>query len=885
MKTDKIRTLFLQFFKEKNHNIIPSSSLIPKKDNTLLFTNAGMNQFKDIYLGYKKSSTSSFASAQYCIRTGGNHDDLKKVGYKPYHHTLFEMLGNFSFGEYFKETAITYAWEFLTDKKWLNIPKKKLWVTYYYRDIETKKIWLNIINIKPNHLITIYDKNNTEYNSDNFWRMGDSGPCGPCTEIFYDQRSYYKKIDIVKDYHQFKKYFVEIWNLVFMQFNQIKSNKLIDLPTPSIDTGMGLERISAVLQKVSSSYQTNNFTQLMQSIKKKLSIKKNNHISLRIITDHIRTSTCLIAENIVPGNEGRNYILRKIIRRALSHGYFIGLHKPFFYKLSKFVINSMKQINIDFNLHKKIDIINKILFYEEKQFHYILKIGLNKLQEEIKNHKICTKKIFYLYETFGLPIEITLDICKKNKISINLNKINKLIKLKTNKKNNNNVKIIKDNSYLTLITKKSIFDGYDTYIKKSKITQIIYNNKIVSHLSKKNIGILILNITPFYSESSGQIGDVGKIINNNGIFIVENTKKIGNFIVHIGQMERGILNLHDIVTAKINIKKRKKIQSNHTSTHLLHAALNKVLQSEIVQKGSYIDDKYLRFDFIYNHTITEQNIYELEKIINKKIQKNILINTIITPFNKAKTYNAVYLHSKKYKKIVRMICINNFSIELCNGTHHNTTGQIGCFKIISHKNIGNSTKRITAITGLHVINYINKKIKKENKIKRLFTNSQNNIYKSIKKSLNDIYNIKKENLQLINQNILQISKNLRSTAYTINNIHIIIEPLSNIKQKILRSISDNIKKKLKHVIIILISKNITVLQFLINITKKIIKDINALDIMKILFSTLSGQGGGNKYLVEGKLNNNKFTSNNINTIKQKIINKIKNNIKKNNVVI
>ncbi|VFP83748.1 alanine--tRNA ligase [Buchnera aphidicola] len=877
MKTDKIRNLFLQFFKEKNHDIIPSSSLIPKNDNTLLFTNAGMNQFKNIYLGYKKNNISSFTSAQYCMRTGGNHDDLKKVGYQPYHHTLFEMLGNFSFGEYFKETAISYAWEFLTDKKWLNIPKEKIWITYYYRDIETKKIWLNIINIKPNHLIVMYDKNNIKYNSDNFWRMGDSGPCGPCTEIFYNQRSYYKKIDIVNNYNEFKKYFVEIWNLVFMQFNQIKSNKLIDLPTPSVDTGMGLERISAVLQNVSSSYKTNNFIKLIKSIEKTISIKKNNRISLRIIADHIRASVCLIAENIVPGNEGRNYILRKIIRRALIHGYFMGLHKPFFYKLSKFVISSMKQINYDFNLSKKIDVIKNILFHEEKQFHNVLKIGIYKLQEEIKNNKISTKKILYLYETFGLPVEVTLDICKEKKISINLNKINKLIKLNKNKIIQKKIKEKKNNLYITLITKKSIFDGYDTYIKTSKITQIVYNDKLISHLHENCMGILVLNITPFYSKSSGQIGDTGKITNNNGIFIVKKTKKNGNLIAHIGYMQSGTLHVNDIVTAKINIKKRKIIQSNHTSTHLLHAALNKIYKSEIIQKGSYIDDQYLRFDFIYNYKITEKDIYKLEKIINKKIQKNISINSIITSIDKAKKYNAIYLSSKKYKKIVRMICIKNFSIELCNGTHHKTTGKIGCFKIISYKNIGNSTKRIIAITGLHVIKYINEKIKKEKKIKNLFTNNQNNIYQSIKKSLNIIKNIKKENIQLINQNVLQISKNLISTAYTINNVYIIVASLSNLKYIILRNISDAIKKKLKYAIIILTNTNISMIQFLISVTTKTIKHINALDIMNTLFSILSGKGGGSKHLVEGKLNNNKFISNHLNIIKEKIINNIKNN--------
>ncbi|VFP79269.1 alanine--tRNA ligase [Buchnera aphidicola] len=878
MKTEKIRSLFLQFFKEKKHTIVQSSSLIPKNDDSLLFTNAGMNQFKDIYLGYKKINPSSFASSQYCIRTGGKHDDFKKVGYKPYHHTLFEMLGNFSFGEYFKEKAIIYAWEFLTHKKWLQLSKKKIWITYYYQDYETKDIWLNVIKLPSDHLIAINDKNNIKYNSDNFWKMGDSGPCGPCTEIFYDQRKKNINIKNIKNSNDLKKNCLEIWNLVFMQFNQINPNKMIKLPIPSVDTGMGLERISSILQNVSSSYKTDNFIKLIQSIKKKIKNKKKSNISLRIIADHIRTSTCLIAENIVPGNEGRSYVLRRIIRRALSHGYFIGLKKPFFYKLSKLIIYSFKNINSNFSIYNKINIIRNILFTEEKQFHFVLKSAMNKLKKEIKiqkNNTLCEKKIFYLYDTFGLPIEITQDICKEKKIIININKLNKIIYLNKNKQKKNKNKKTKENSYLMLISKKSIFDGYNEHIKITKVIQIIYNNNIVSCLKNKCIGILVLEVTPFYGESSGQIGDSGEIISKNGIFIVENTKKNGDFIAHIGFIKNGFININDIVYAKINIKKRKIIQSNHTATHLLHSALNKIFKSKINQKGSLVNNKYLRFDFQYNEDIKEKNINQLEIIVNKKIQKNIPINTIITSFKKAKKNKVIYLQSKKYKKIVRIIDIENFSSELCNGTHHQNTGKIGFFKIISYKKIGNQIKRITAITGIKVIKYFHKKIKEEKKIKNLFINKKNNIYQSIKKIINNINDIKKENQKLINQNILQVSKKLISKAYFINKIFFIIKTISYKKHQIIRKISDIIKEKLEKAIIILINENNLITTFLINITQNIIKNINALKIKNIIFSISPGKGGGKKNIVEGRLTDKKINSKKIKKIKTKVIEYIK----------
>ncbi|WP_075433992.1 alanine--tRNA ligase [Buchnera aphidicola] len=876
MKTDELRTMFLRFFQEKNHKIIPSSSLAAQDNDTLLFTNAGMNQFKKIYLGYKKNHQPSMTSAQYCVRTGGKHDDLKKVGYTPYHHTLFEMLGNFSFGEYFKEKAITYAWEFLTHKKWLHLSKKKIWITYYYNDEETKKIWLDVISLPPNRLIAIYDKDKIENNSDNFWNMGDSGPCGPCTEIFYEQNLKKETKPFIMNARKLKKYCVEIWNLVFMQFNQIEPGKIVKLPIPSIDTGMGLERIAAILQKVKSSYEIDTFVDLIEIIKKKLNIKKNNKTTLRVISDHIRASTCMIAENIRPGNEGRGYVLRRIIRRALCHGYFAGLHYPFFYKLSTAVMHSMQKINTDFNIYKKIDIIKKILFSEEHQFHLTLKNGINRLGEEIKknkNNELYANQILYLYDTFGLPIEITQDICKEKNIFIDVNQLNKILNLKKRKEKKN----IK-NSSLMFITKKSIFDGYHEYTQPSKIIQIISNNKKTDQLSIGQNGILVLEITPFYGESSGQIGDSGEIISNNGAFIVTNTQRYGYYIAHIGFMKCGTMFVHDIIMANINVKKRKKIQSNHTATHLLNSALRNKFGVNIRQKGSFISDKYLRFDFNCEESITEQDIGDLEKEVNDKIHKTMFINTLYTSFEKAKKYNAIFLKKRKYKNTVRIVDINNYSIEMCNGTHHTNTGKIGCFKIISYASIGNKIKRIIAITGLQVIKFLEKKIKQEKKIEGLLKTKENNTYKVVKKLFTKINKINQENIKLKNTNTIHIAKHLIPKANVINQISLIIQPIDQTNQKILRNISDIIKKELQHTVIILISNNTLNNQkitFFISVTKNITNSLNALDIMNIIFFTLPGKGGGKKNMAAGKLTQTRITLKKIKELECKIIKYIK----------
>lgn len=855
MKTYQIKNMFLKFFKEKNHHIIKSSSLIPIEDNSLLFTNAGMNQFKDIYLGKKKISKKNIASNQYCIRTGGKHNDLKNIGFSKYHHTLFEMLGNFSFGGYFKKETILYAWEFLTSKKWLNLEKKKIWVTYYVDDHETFKIWSEIIKIPSKNLISIGNKNNIQYNSENFWKMGDTGPCGPCSEIYYD---YKNKISNKKNisFNKIKNKLIEIWNLVFMQFNLSKDGKLTKLPIPSVDTGMGLERIAIILQKVNSSYYTDNFKKLTNSIKNHLNFQNIENPSFKIICDHLRTSTCLISENIFPGNEGRNYVLRKLIRRALSHGYFLGIKGLFFYKLSIYINKTMKELSIDFKLDKKIKIIKKTIKKEEIGFHKVLKNGIKVLMQEIeksKNKTLCEKKIFYLYDTCGLPIDITEDYCKQKKIIFDKKKLKNILKNQKNSSKLLNKKNNKIDLDLNKINQKSIFDGYYEHSKKSKILQIIKNNQNCNYISQGEKGIIVLDITPFYSESGGQDSDSGTIKTKNATFFVEKSKKNKKFIGHIGILKKGILFINDKTISKINYKKRYLIKSNHTATHLLHAALRNIFQQSIIQQGSFINDEYLRFDFIFHKKITTDEILKIEDLVNQKILDNIKIHIINTTLEESKKYQAIYLSKKKYPKKVRIIKINNFSIELCGGTHQDYTGQLGCFKIKSYYSIGYNILRIVAITNFGITKYIYNIEKKITKFTKLLKTNEINIENKIEKLLNNIEILKKENKKLYNQNILYLTKKIISKTKKINNSNLIINYIDNKNNIFLRKISSFIQKKINSSIIILLSKNNENIIFHINTSKSNIKNFNSLDIMNIIFNIYKGKGGGNKNITEGNL--------------------------------
>ncbi|WP_343189827.1 alanine--tRNA ligase [Buchnera aphidicola (Astegopteryx bambusae)] len=832
MKTKKIKKIFLNFFKQNNHKIIKGSSIIPKKDNTLLFTNAGMNQFKNYFLEKKKIKYKKIVTSQKCIRTGGKDDDIRKVGNTPYHHTSFEMLGNFSFGGYSKKQAILYAWNILTNKKYFNLNKNKIFVTVNYKDKETYNIWSKIIKVSKKNI-----KNTKKDSSENFWEMGKTGPCGPSTEIYYKKKYIEKK--------KKKNMLVEIWNIVFIQYNKISKNKLIKLNNLYIDTGMGLERIAHILQKVNSTYEIDIFKKIKKKIIKISDKKKICKKFINIIIDHIRTIYFITLEKINPSNKHQGYILKKIIRRTLLYGEKLKIKSPFLYKLIKKIIN--KKNNNKIKLYKKN--IKNILKEEEKTFKNTIKTGILYLNKKIKNKNINESTVFYLYDTLGLPIDLTIKICKKNFIKIDKKKILQIIEENKNK-NKKNKFLKKTYASYNFFTKATKFLGYE----KNKTTSIIKEIYIKKN-KKKNIlyqesGIIILNKTTFYGKSSGQIGDSGKIYNKKSIFLVEKTEKTNNIILHIGKVIKGNFSVKDKVISKIDTNNRSCIQANHTSTHILHKSLKQILGEEIVQKGSNIKKKYFTFDFSYSKKILETEIYKIEKIVNKEIQKNHFVKKeIIDKKRYLEKYKKKVLE-KKYNTI-RIVKIGKFSSELCAGTHVNYTGEIGIFKISKIYKISNANYRIKAVTknyalkkictNQNIINLISKKIKvtKKNILEKIHSICKKN--KLLEKK---IFSLKKK---LFNKKIKKILNN----RIKINKYFLIIKFFINEKNILLRNLIDKIEKKNNKIIIIFGNIKKENIYIIIKITKQLSNKINAIKILKKINMQTGGKGGGNKKFAQG----------------------------------
>ncbi|QCI21694.1 alanine--tRNA ligase [Buchnera aphidicola (Hyadaphis tataricae)] len=855
-KTNKIRQDFLTFFKEKNHVILPSSSLIPYNDSTLLFTNAGMNQFKEIFLGQKNTHHLRVATVQRCLRTGGKHNDLDNVGYTSKHHTFFEMLGNFSFGDYFKKEAIEYAWELLTSEKWFNIPKKKLWISVYEQDYESYEIWKNIIHINPEKIIKIGDKEGIKYNSDNFWKMGDTGPCGPSTEIFYDYGN--ENENTQSSFIENKNNrFVEIWNIVFISFNRISKNKIISLPKISVDTGMGLERIAAVLQNVSSNYDIDIFQVLIKHISTFSTTKCSNHISLKIIADHIRSAVYMIADDVLPSNEHRGYVLRRIIRRALRHGQKIGIKEHFFYKLVSTVINTM---HADFHiLQNKKETIQSILKKEETQFSATLKKGLKILDYEIKNTKNDTlsgKTIFYLYDTFGFPVDLTNDICREKNIKIDYQGY-KILKEKQKKRSFENNQFCKNYNNDIVINDTCLFKGYKEHKTKSLVKNIAAKNKFVQEISNNDLSIIFLNITPFYSESGGQISDIGKLYNKNACFIVENTKKYGNTIGHIGRLIFGKIKIYDRLYSQIDREHRNDIQLNHSSTHLLHATLREIFGSNVYQKGSLVTNKYLRFDFSYSNSITIAQIQNIENIVNAKIRDNIPIEIKELSLEEAKKKKAMCLFDNAYSSIVRVVFIKDFSIELCGGTHTKRTGDIGFFKIISRSSVSSGIKRIEAITGQTAINFLHKKENDIHDISTLLNCDIDYIKEKITKLINTTKHLETKITTLQHQENISQIKNMMKRVIDIKGVKFLSKIFYNYEHKSMRIMLDQLKKLLKVTIVILINIINHRFTIIVGVTKNLINDINAKKIIDKFMEKTLGKGGGKKDIAEGGGKNTK----------------------------
>ncbi|CUR53462.1 Alanine--tRNA ligase [Serratia symbiotica] len=841
--TVAIRKLFLDFFCNKGHKIIESSSLIPKKDSSLLFTNAGMNQFKDIFLGLKKSIYSKVVTSQRCVRAGGKHNDLKNVGYTKRHHTFFEMLGNFSFGDYFKYEAITYAWELLTSKDFFNLSKEKLWITTYVTDNETFNIWKNHIGIPIERIIRVGNIKESIFSCDNFWQMGNTGPCGPCTEIFYDLGDHMNG-NIPGSTGEYGDRYIEIWNIVFMQFKRYSDGSMKKLLQPSVDTGMGLERISTILQNVNSSYEIDIFRKLIFSISKIICITNLNSRSLCVIADHIRSCAFLISDGIIPSNEGRGYVLRRIIRRAIRHGKILGIKDLFFYKLVQPLIEVMGSVANSLKNQKVL--VEKILKYEEEQFISTLDRGLilleselNKLKDNILNKDI----VFRLYDTYGFPVDLTLDICRERNIRIDevgFYKIMEIQRLKNRISNNFNINY----NNIVQINNISQFSGYINTKQKAIVIAILCSGKFVKEIHSGEEAIVILDTTPFYSESGGQVGDKGFIKNMNINFLVNDTKKYNQAIGHKGKLLFGTLKVKDSIVAQIDIERRNHICLNHSATHLLHSALRTVLGTHVVQKGSFINEKYLRFDFLHFKSMKLDQIHKVINLVNQQIRRNLLIKTEIMSIQNAKDIGAIALFNKKYYKNVRVLIIGDISIEICGGTHTNRTGDIGLFYILTETAISTGIRRIEAVTGNNAIIEFHKQNVLLQRITNTMKADSNNIIDKLNTIINRTKILEKELKQLQNKQIIQKSIVLSKKVEVINGMKLLISEINNTNIKMLRNMIDHLKNQIKSGIIILSSINNNKITLIVGVTKDLIDRISALELINNLAYKINGKGGG-----------------------------------------
>ena len=841
--TAEIRQTFLDFFNSKGHEIVASSSLVPHNDPTLLFTNAGMNQFKDVFLGIEKRPYTRATTAQRCVRAGGKHNDLDNVGYTARHHTFFEMLGNFSFGDYFKHDAIHFAWELLTSKEWFNLPKDKLTVTVYETDDEAYEIWEKEIGIPKERIVRIGDNKGAPYASDNFWQMGDTGPCGPCTEIFYDHGDHIwggPPGSAEEDGDRF----IEIWNIVFMQFNRHPDGTMEPLPKPSVDTGMGLERIAAVLQHVNSNYEIDLFKKLIHDAAQIIQTKDLESKSLRVIADHIRSCAFLISDGVLPSNEGRGYVLRRIIRRAVRHGHMLGAKGIFFYKLVKPLIDVMGSAAVELAKNQKI--VEDALKIEEEQFLKTLERGLFLLDQElvkITDSVLPGDVAFKLYDTFGFPLDLTADVCREKNITIDEDGFNQCMEEQRKRARESSAFSV-DYSNVIKLDDKTEFLGYQATEASAKVIAIFQNGQKVESANAGDEAIIILDKTPFYGESGGQIGDKGILTSANAEFTVLDSQKYGKSIGHIGNLVKGSLKVGDLVTAAIDVELRERIRRNHSATHLLQAALQQILGNHVHQKGSLVNDSYLRFDFSHNQSITQEQIVEIENLVNRQIRYNLPVDVELMPIDEARNKGAMALFGEKYEEIVRVLTMGDFSIELCGGTHVDRTGDIGLFKIISESSIASGVRRIEATSGQNAMDFIHHEANLLNQIAQLVKSDKSAVLVRVEQLLEQTKLLEKNIEQLKAQKASQQSAQLINQCEKINNKNLLIAKLDNVEAKVLRTMIDDLKNQLKTGVIILAAVNGDKINLAAGVTNDLINIVKAGELVSQLALKVGGKGGG-----------------------------------------
>ncbi|WP_115719540.1 alanine--tRNA ligase [Gallaecimonas mangrovi] len=841
MTSAEIRDAFLNFFKDKGHQIVPSSSLIPANDPTLLFTNAGMVQFKDVFLGTDKRPYSRATSSQRCVRAGGKHNDLENVGYTARHHTFFEMLGNFSFGDYFKEGAIHYAWEFLT--KVVKLPEEKLWVTIYETDDEAFDIWANEIGVPSDRIIRIGDNKGAPYASDNFWSMGDTGPCGPCSEIFYDHGEQIWGGPPGTPEEDGDRY-IEIWNIVFMQFNRQADGTMEPLPKPSVDTGMGLERISAILQHVHSNYEIDLFQNLIKAAAQIVGSSDLENKSLRVIADHIRSCSFLITDGVMPSNEGRGYVLRRIVRRAVRHGAQLGASEPFFYKLVAALAKEMGEAYPE--LIEKQAIIEKALLLEEEQFRKTLERGLKLLDEELANLNgtvIPGEVVFKLYDTYGFPVDLTNDVARERELTLDEAGFEKAMEAQRQRaKQASNFGA--DYSNRIQLDCETEFSGYDGVRDVSPVVALIKDGEEVNSAQVGDKVLLVLERTPFYGESGGQVGDTGELTADGVRLLVTNTTKSGHAFMHHAEVLEGSVSLGDKLKAEVDKSRRDAIRLNHSATHLAHAALRKVLGEHVTQKGSLVDPERMRFDFSHFEGMKDAEVVEIERLVNNEIRANHVVTTRLMQIDEAKAAGAMALFGEKYDDEVRVVQMGDFSTELCGGTHVSRTGDIGLFKIVSEAGIAAGVRRIEAVTGEGALEWLQSREHMVGSLAASLKTDVAGLPERFAQQLDRSKQLEKELEKAKAQLAAQAGSALAEQAEDIGGAKLLVAELPGADPKSLRELVDKLKDKLGEAIVVLGVPGDGKVSLIAGVSKGLTAKVKAGELIGMVAAQVGGKGGG-----------------------------------------
>ena len=851
MKTADVRTAFLEYFRQQGHTTVPSSSLVPADDPTLLFTNAGMNQFKDTFLGREDPGYTRAASAQRCVRAGGKHNDLENVGFTARHHTFFEMLGNFSFGDYFKQEAIRYAWSFLTSGDWLGLPPERLWVTVYETDAEAYRIWNETIGVPAERIVRMGDEDGIPYNSDNFWSMGDTGPCGPCTEVFYDHGPEVAGGPPGSSGEDGDRY-IEIWNLVFMQFNRRANGEMQNLPSPSVDTGMGLERITAVLQGLHSNYEIDLFQDLLHSVSELLGGADTRNASIRVIADHIRSCAFLIGDGVMPSNEGRGFVLRRIIRRAARHGNKLGATEPFFHRLVASLEALMGEAYPE--LSRARPQIEKILQQEEEQFARTLERGLRLLEDDISRlggTEIPGETVFTLYDTFGFPVDLTNDIARERGLTLDMEGYEEAMEAQRERARAASKFGIDYNAALSL-EGETDFTGYNNFEDSGQVRAVVVDG------ARRDAGVgeravVVLDRTPFYAEAGGQVGDTGTLRWSGGRFEVEDTSREEGHHLHIGRVVAGEIRPGMAVDAEVNGERRAKTARNHSATHLLHAALRTVLGKHVAQKGSLVNAERLRFDFSHFEVLTQKELERIENMINEQIRANTAVETRVTDMETARSMGAMALFGEKYGDTVRVLSmgIGDFSIELCGGTHINRTGDIGLCRIVTETGISSGVRRVEALTGEVALAYDRQMEDRVERIAATVKATPETAVERVQGLAERNRAMEKEIEQLKGKLASSAGSDLALQAVDINGVKVVAADMHGADRKTLMETTDQLRNKLGKAVIVLGSAAEGKVTLVAGVTKNLTGSVRAGELMQSIAPMVGGKGGGRPDMAQG----------------------------------